>query len=433
LDLLRKHLEKLILGLALIALLASIALLLHSLTKTRTDVAEMTKEVQAAANGGSDIKILGDSDFEDVPGELTNPKVKFDTTPTEGTPALRGNLYEPVDYIYCYNEACNKVIPYAADKCPFCGKDQPPKPDGGPKSNDRDNDGIPNHVEQKYPFLNPDNPYDALQDQDQDGFLNVEEFKANTDLENATSIPPLGALLRIARLVGKPLPIMLRRINRNNSDDPAVWTITLQTYDTAKKTWRSRLTAVGKTVDGFTIRSAAFEQSSAPPAKPSAKPSAKPTASQTGVVVVAPETGGEPYTLREGKNLNEHDQFVSLGYFLSRNAQYASRGGVRFYTNKVGDTLALTRGRDSTQITEKYLIESIAADAVQVLRTDPPAAQGTEPLRIKVPPFNQRTDFTPQMTTGGVGGDPMGGPRVPGGGGPGVPGVPGDLPGGRAP
>ncbi len=424
-DFLRKHPEKLILGLALIALLASIALLLHSLSKTRTDVTEMAKEVQAAANGGSDIKLLDpETSFgPDVHAVLTDPKVKFETLPPEAAPPLRGSLYEPVDYIFCYNEACNKLIPYAADKCPFCGTEQPPKKDGGPKSNDRDNDGIPNHVEQKYPFLNPDNPNDALQDQDKDGFLNVEEFKANTDMENATSIPPLGTLLRIGKLVDKPLPIMLKKISRNNSDDPAAWTITVQTYDPAKKAWRSRLTAVGKTIDGFALRSATFEESPKPPAKP------------TGILVVAPETGGEPYTLKEGKETSEHDKYVNLGYLISRNAQYLNKGGVRFFTSKVGDVLSLTRGREPNLITEKYKIESIAPDLVLILRTEPATPPGTEPVRIKVSPFNPRTDFTPQATTGAPGMG-MEGMMMPGmeGGDPAMMGQPGSMmPGGRAP
>lgn len=397
-DFLRKHLEKLVLGLALIALLASIVLLLHSLAKTRAYVAEKATQVQAAATGGKVIEPLNpDTVFPDVNAVLTDPKVRFETLPSEATPPLRGSLYEPVDYIFCYNEACNKLIPYAADKCPFCGFDQPPQTtDRGPKGNDRDNDGIPNHVEQKYQFLNPDNPNDALQDQDQDGFLNGEEFKLNTDMENPASTPPLGALLRIGKLVDKTLPIMLKSISRNNSDDPAAWTVTVQTYDAAKRTWRNRLAAVGKTIDGFTIRSAAFEEPAAPPGKP------------TPVVVVAPEAGGEPYTLKQGEKVSEHDKFVNLGYFLSRNAQYLNRGGVLFYTSKVGDVLTLTRGREPNLRTEKYQIESIAPDAVQILRTEPAPAQGAEPLRIKVPPFNPKTDFIPQAALGATGMGPEG-------------------------
>lgn len=403
-DFLRKHLEKLILGLALIALLASIALLLRSLAKTRTDVAAMATEVQDAANGGGDIEPLDPvADLPDPVAVLTDPKVKFETLPAEGTPPLRGSLYEPVDYIFCYNEACNKLIPYAADKCPFCGTEQPPKKDGGPTSSDRDDDGIPNHVEQKYPFLNPDNDKDALQDQDQDGFLNVEEFKAGTDMESATSFPPLGNLLRIGKLVDKPLPIMLKKINRNNSDDPALWNITVQTYDAAKKNWRSRLTGVGKTVDGYTIRSASFEESTAtPPAKP------------TGAIVIAAEAGGEPYTLKEGTPTNDHDQYVQLGYLLSRNAQYLSKGGVRPFVNKIGETLTLTHGREPNLVTEKYQIESIAADAVTILRTEPADAAGTDPIRIKAAPFNPKKDFMPQATGGAGMGMGMEGMMQPG-------------------
>ena len=81
-DFLRKHLEKLLLGLVLVALLASIVLLLRSLTKTRTAVAQMAREVQEAANGGNDIKLFDPEEGPDVNAVLTDPNVKFETLPS---------------------------------------------------------------------------------------------------------------------------------------------------------------------------------------------------------------------------------------------------------------------------------------------------------------------------------------------------------------
>jgi len=51
LDFLRRHVEKLILGLALIALLVSIALLLRSLSESRRVAAAKVDEARLAANG----------------------------------------------------------------------------------------------------------------------------------------------------------------------------------------------------------------------------------------------------------------------------------------------------------------------------------------------------------------------------------------------
>jgi len=422
LDFLRRHVEKLILGLALIALLVSIALLLRSLSESRRVAAAKVDEARLAANGGGVIAPLDPGPLGGGAIEVLNdPRVKFDTLPGESAPALRGSLYAPADYTLCYNESCNKLIPYDADKCPFCGTEQPPKEKGGPSNSDRDGDGIPNHVEQKFPFLNPDNPQDALMDADQDAFLNGEEFKAKTDMQDPASIPPLATLLRLDKLIEKPLPIMLKRISRNNSDDPAKWQITVQLLDPAKRTWKNKLTTVGgKAVDGFTVRSAAFVEDPKQPGK------------QLGTVVVVPDGGGEPYTLTEGVQATERDKYLRFFYLVSRNAQYARQGGVRTLVYKQGDTITLTRGREPKQVSETYRLDSFTDKTAELVRTQPAPAQGEEPVRITVPAFNARSDFMPQAaTTMGMGMEGMPGAMM---GEPGmmVPGAPGMMPGGPA-
>jgi len=405
LDFLRRHVEKLILGVALVALLASIVLLLRSLGSTRVRVSEAVGAARSAASGGADIAIDEPIGAELYP-RINDPRARFDTLPGPEAPPLRGSLYEPADYIICYSESCNKLIPIGLDKCPFCKTEQPPR-DKDTKDSDRDGDGIPNHIEQKYAFLNPDNPRDAQQDQDQDGFLNGEEFARGTDMQSAASTPPLGVLLRVDRLVERPLPIMLMKIARNNSDDSAAWTITMQVDDVAKKRKSTKLTSVGKSLEGFAIRSAAFE------------PDPQKEGRQLGVVVVAPEAGGEPYTLHEKVPVNEREKFVRLGFLASRDPQFLNRGGVRFYVQKAGDTLPLKHGKDPKDPTkpreETYRIESVAEGKVEVVRTEPAPAEGEAPVRITVPTFNARTDLAVPAGGGMMGpGGAMDGAGMPG-------------------
>lgn len=52
---------------------------------------------------------------------------------------------------------------------------------------DSDGDGIPNSFEDAYASLDSDNPNDALQDFDGDGFTNLEEYLADTNPEDSTS------------------------------------------------------------------------------------------------------------------------------------------------------------------------------------------------------------------------------------------------------
>jgi len=53
---------------------------------------------------------------------------------------------------------------------------------------DRDGDGIPNEWEELY-GLDPDDPEDAVKDEDEDGFTNLEEFEEETDPTDKKDIP----------------------------------------------------------------------------------------------------------------------------------------------------------------------------------------------------------------------------------------------------
>jgi hypothetical protein len=175
----------------------------------------------------------------------------------------------------------------------------------------------------------------------------------------------------------------------------------MQVYDAAKKTSRPKLTAVGKSLEGFKVTKAAFE------------PDPQKEGKQIGVVEVVREVGDpEPYILKEGVPTNERDKFVQFGFLASRDAQLAARGGIRVYTQKAGDSLVLKHGKDpkdpSKQREETYKVESVAEGKVEVLRTEPAPAPGENPVRITVPLFNPRTDFAVQSSLSPLGLTPDG-------------------------
>jgi len=54
---------------------------------------------------------------------------------------------------------------------------------------DSDSDGLPDSYENQHASLNPMDPSDAGEDPDQDGFTNLQEYQANSDLNSAASNP----------------------------------------------------------------------------------------------------------------------------------------------------------------------------------------------------------------------------------------------------
>ena len=96
--------------------------------------------------------------------------------------------------VRCINVSCSKPIPYSAAVCPFCGTKQPEVVDPLTVSSARD--GIPDVWKKKYGFDILD-PNVANADPDNDGFTNLEEYRAGTDPHNPKSHPDIASKLRI--------------------------------------------------------------------------------------------------------------------------------------------------------------------------------------------------------------------------------------------
>ena len=97
--------------------------------------------------------------------------------------------------VRCINPKCRHPIPFDAEKCGFCGADQPAE--GAVTGGDSDGDGLPDDFEKLYSFLNPVDGSDADMDYDKDGFTNLEEYEAKTDLSNPASHPSKIEFLRV--------------------------------------------------------------------------------------------------------------------------------------------------------------------------------------------------------------------------------------------
>jgi hypothetical protein len=138
--------------------------------------------------------------------------------------------------------SCGKPIPYNAAKCSFCGTAQPVIIN--PKDIDSDGDGMPDVFEKAH-ALNAINHEDATLDMDGDGFSNLEEFLANTELNDPTKSPPPTAKLRLIRVVSNPFKLRFQGVQK--LADGNRYQLNLRTLE---RTFFARL---GDQIEGFEV------------------------------------------------------------------------------------------------------------------------------------------------------------------------------------
>ena len=249
-DFLKKHYEKLILAIFLIAfvflLLYLIDLSKSMRTITRSQLEIPTIEPNYKPNDFSKKKYETRYIFTK---NCTWNKSKARTDKDQ----IYTDLLVPFPCARCV--FCHKVIPRyyylgAIDNprnCPLCEKALPrpvenpnPQPED-PTGLDRDNDGIPTAVELKM-GLDPNNPDDAFYDADGDGFPNITEYKYNPNLKgknikSSKLHPDFYKRLQLIEFRETLLPFQLKLVNTNGKKDPKDWDIQInETIDGRIKT-----------------------------------------------------------------------------------------------------------------------------------------------------------------------------------------------------
>ena len=134
-------------------------------------------------------------------------------------------------------------IPFDADICPFTQTAQP----ATVKLEERDSDGdaMPDVWEEKY-GLSVNDPGDASADLDTDGFLNVEEFQAQSLPNDPASTPPPSAKLRLVRAQNNPFKLLFRGISSMPNGEMR-YQLNLRSNE---KTYFARMK---EDVEGFTV------------------------------------------------------------------------------------------------------------------------------------------------------------------------------------
>lgn len=201
-----KHYEKIVVVVVLIGLLVSLFYLTGAAGPARQREEEgYERQLQSLKPTSANLKAVDLSDFTVAERGLRTP------TQLEPPDDMQPGAFIPETRVICVVKECKKLIPYAAEKCPFCGGEQPVPKEKDPDL-DSDGDGIPDRIEVKW-GLNPNDPEDAKGDLDGDGFSNLEEYLAGTDPRDAKSHPSLMVLLRVKETRGKRLPLLFTGVN----------------------------------------------------------------------------------------------------------------------------------------------------------------------------------------------------------------------------
>jgi len=140
---------------------------------------------------------------------------------------------------------CGKPMPYYAPACPFCGEKIPEIWTKGGDEVDSDADLLPDAFEQAN-GLNPYNPEDAHADADNDGFSNLEEYKAQTALRDPASFPPPIAKLRLANTLTTPFKLRFVAVQELVAGQQS-FQLNLRTLE------RTYFAKVGTSVEGYKV------------------------------------------------------------------------------------------------------------------------------------------------------------------------------------
>lgn len=186
-DFLKKHGEKVLFVVLLVALAGSVFLAMSA-------KGNLQKGVQRSPNAGRGDILTDATGVQEMIARLTTDPFRLEVITDAFTPGVR---------VICMNPADRTLIPKDAKICPYCGYEQTIR------ERDSDLDTISDSQEAAWGF-DPFDPNDVLLDQDGDGFPTIVEYEYGTDPTDPTSYPPLIDYLRLGDVEQTSIDFMLQ-------------------------------------------------------------------------------------------------------------------------------------------------------------------------------------------------------------------------------
>ena len=189
----KQHYDKIIVAVVLLALIASLVVLIHRVTTQRDKDQEFQSKVDRLRPEFPDAKNIGSDIYEKTLFAIETPTLISSNV----------SVFIAPERIWCVS--CKWTIKPDAKTCYKCNA---PQPEGDDENWDSDGDGIPDSWELQY-GLKPFDPSDASEDLDGDGFTNLEEFLSETDPKDINSHPPYIDFLRVDEIKAILFPYTL--------------------------------------------------------------------------------------------------------------------------------------------------------------------------------------------------------------------------------
>lgn len=367
-EFLAKHYEKLILGACLLCLIGGIFLVVNGVTGEQKRLETTFSEANAQVGGNKILAALDLSSLKKATDSLQDPRLRLAVVETVKD-AKKGSLLQAKRYILCKNFQCGNLIHVKQDKCIFCGQSQDPYRDITAED-DTDGDGIPDLEEQKWDFLNHLDPYDAYFDYDGDGFLNLEEYRANTSMDDADDLPPLALLLRVIQVEKRKLPFVFVRVRTLDSELKSDWKMEFQVGRGARQAVKFneeilpgyKITRVNDAKDAVTVET----------------------------------SDGKSYTMPVGEVVEEEIPTAQMLYLAFR-----ERNSRKFFINrKIGEEFFLEKMKSGGSNREFYrILSGTGKEDLLVGQLD--VEKGQVVAEFKINPLDIKKDFLPEVEGSG--------------------------------
>ncbi|MDA0990677.1 MAG: hypothetical protein O3A51_08005 [Verrucomicrobia bacterium] len=232
--LLKTYYDKVLAGLALTIVVASIVFITFQLGRMNSERRDFSSWMTGMS---PEHPVAGPVDV--VPYRVAQSQID---SPHQVTIWTNG-VFVPEKRCWCVD--CRRPIAFEETVCPFCFIEQPPDPEDC-ETCDFDDDKMYDKWEDAH-GLNKGDPNDGQLDPDNDGFTNLEEFNAvpRTDPNDPTSRPPILQKLFVEDISALPFKLLFKSVSK--LPDGNLFAINLADNG---RTWFRKL---GDEIEGFKL------------------------------------------------------------------------------------------------------------------------------------------------------------------------------------